>query len=244
MTDQRDALRAVLLESVDAIPVAFADDWTEYLDGTVVAELRAQLRAALVNGLSPEALYEVLFHVGGYAGYGIAIDALAALADVLEPEPVAPIPAERRDPPTNQRAHRTERAEVVLGALLHDRATRTRAQPYAFAPEWRQWLNATCFGHCWDRPHLTLVDRSRITMAIVMALGQETPLRSHIGVACTLGIPQAEIGEQIMHLSIYCGFSAGVVAMQIADEVFAQAEGRAPVQLIIASPVPTGEPKS
>jgi 4-carboxymuconolactone decarboxylase len=266
------ALPRVLLDSLDVVPAEFRDDWADFLDGTVLGEvwdraalptrdrslvtiaalasmgcrieLKAQMRAALENGISRPTLYEVLFHVGGYAGYGVGLEALAILNELLESDPDLGAQASELDAGREgmlRDGDRAASADAVLDVLLRNRAGMTARRQYDFAPEWRTWLTETCFGYCWARPNLTLVERSRVTMAIVMALGQETPLRSHIGVARNLGIPQAEIGEQIMHLSIYRGYSAGVVAMQIAEEVFAEAMGRAPVPLVIATPA-AGDP--
>jgi 4-carboxymuconolactone decarboxylase len=266
-SDDLVALDAVLSGSADAVPAEFRDDWVANLRETVLGEiwsrptlsvrdrslvtiaaltamqcpieLKAHMRAALANGVAARTLYEVVFHAGAYAGYGLAVESLAALKAVMaeagvtgraaDPEPV--------ESPIAGGGDLDARMKAVLSVLLPQMETYVRPQTYDFIPDWRTWFSLRCFGDCWARPGLTLVERSRVTMAVVLVLGQETALRSHIGVACNLGIPRAEIGEQIMHLSIYRGYSGSVKAMQIAEEVFAEADGRDPIALALAKPV-------
>jgi 4-carboxymuconolactone decarboxylase len=265
-SDELSSLEAALVESTDVVPDEFRDDWIANLREVVLGEiwarptlsvrdrslvtiaaltalqspieLKAQLRGALANGISARTLYEVIFQAGGYAGYGLAVEALAALKGVMAEAGVAggavdPEPVESQIPDGDPGA----RMDAVLDLLLPKRETYIKSQTYDFAPDWRKWLAVRCFGDCWARPGLTLVERSRVTMAVVLVLGQETPLRSHIGVACNLGIPREEIAEQIMHLAVYRGYSGSVKGMQIAEEIFAEADGREPITLALAKPV-------
>lgn len=265
------SLQKHLEQSAEVVPAEFRDDWVDYLSGTVVGEiwtrpglsardrslvtvaaltalncpieLKAQVHVALATGISARTLYEVVFHAGGYAGYGLALEALSTLKEVMEEAGVVggaadPEPVESQVGGEDPAA----RTEAVLEALLPNREKWLPPPAhYDFAPDWKVWLTAACFGDCWARPGLTLVERSRVTMAVVCVLGQEIPLRSHIGVAVNLGITREEIGEQIMHLAIYRGYSGAVKAMQIAEEVFAQADGREPIPLAPAKPVGPSE---
>jgi 4-carboxymuconolactone decarboxylase len=266
-SDDLASLEAFLIDGADVVPAEFRDDWVGNLRETVLGEiwsrptlsvrdrslvtiaaltalqcpieLKAQMRAALANGISARTLYEVVFHAGAYAGYGLAVEALAALKAVMEEAGVTGSAADP-EPVESQIAVAGDldaRMAAVLDVLLPKMETYVQPQTYDFIPDWRKWFSLRCFGDCWARPGLTLIERSRVTMAVVLVLGQEAPLRSHIGVACNLGIPREEIGEQIMHLSIYRGYSGSVKGMQIAEEVFAEADGREPIALTLAKPV-------
>lgn len=269
-SDDLVSLEAVLVDSADVVPAEFRDDWVGYLRETVLGEiwprptlsvrdrslitiaaltalkcsieLKAQLRTALANGIPARTLYEVIFHAGGYAGYGLAVEALAVLKVAMEEAGVAGSAADPEPVESEIAAGGDLRAtmDAVLDLLLPKRETYVKPQTYDFAPDWRMWFSLRCFGDCWARPGLTLIERSRVTMAVVLVLGQETPLRSHIGVACNLGIPREEIGEQIMHLSLYGGYSGSVKGMQIAEEIFAEADRREPIALTLAKPVGPG----
>src|ERR1700678_342488 len=106
------SLQTFLVDSADVVPAEFRDDWVRYLRETVLGqiwarpllstrdrslvvlaaltalqcpiELKSQMRAALANGIPARTLYEVVFHAGGYAGYGLALEALSALKEVME----------------------------------------------------------------------------------------------------------------------------------------------------------------
>jgi 4-carboxymuconolactone decarboxylase len=261
------SLRACLIDSADVVPAEFRDDWVRYLRETVLGEiwarpvlptrdrslvavaaltalhcpveLKAHLRAALADGISARTLYEVIFQAGGYAGYGLAVEALSTLKAVMEEAEVVGGAADAEPVESEVGGGDLEtRLEAVLEALLPKRETYLPSPAhYEFAPDWKKWVAARCFEDCWARPGLTLAERSRVTMAVVCVLGQEIPLRSHIGVAYNLGISREEIGEQIMHLAVYRGYSGAVSAMQIAEEVFAEADGREPIALTPAKPV-------
>ena len=83
-------------------------------------------------------------------------------------------------------------------------------------------LTEYCFGDTWGRPgsHLDLKTRRLLTLAALTALGRERQLRGHIGGALNQGITKEEITETLVHLIAYCGFPAGLTALEIANEVF------------------------
>lgn len=83
-------------------------------------------------------------------------------------------------------------------------------------------LTEFCFGDTWGREgsHLDLKTRRLLTIAALTAMGRERQLRGHIGGALTQGITPEEITETLVHLVAYCGFPAGLTALEIANEVF------------------------
>jgi alkylhydroperoxidase/carboxymuconolactone decarboxylase family protein YurZ len=85
-------------------------------------------------------------------------------------------------------------------------------------------LTEFCFGDTWGREgsHLDLKTRRLLTIAALVAMGRERQLRGHVGGALTQGITPEEITEAIVHLVAYCGFPAGLTAIEIANEVFKQ----------------------
>jgi 4-carboxymuconolactone decarboxylase len=95
-------------------------------------------------------------------------------------------------------------------------------------------LTEFCFGDTWGREgsHLDLKTRRLLTIAALTAMGRERQLRGHIGGALTQGITPEEITETLVHLIAYCGFPAGLTALEIANEVFKdrQVGGAAPAR--------------
>jgi 4-carboxymuconolactone decarboxylase len=185
--------------------------------------LKTQIRVGRGHGLSRRVLCELMLQVGGYAGFGVGQEGMLALKQVFDEEP----DVEREDvdvavatsagPPLDE--DRLARGTAILAILRPDRAGLPPPPPKSFAPDWRTWLVETAFGDLWARPHLSLIDRERITLAVLIALSREEELRSHVQIARNVGIPPLEIGEQIMHLAIYVGFPTAVAAIRIAGEV-------------------------
>jgi 4-carboxymuconolactone decarboxylase len=248
------AMRSILLESVAAVPAEARGDWEHYVNDTVLngmwtrsalsrrdrslitvaavaglrcpMELQAQVRAALANDISSRALCEVVLQVGGYAGFGVAREAMSVLSQVLESRGVGVSSREEaaKDgyPASDHTTDRLSRAKAILDLLMPERADLPPPDPPVFAPDWPSWLRETAFGDLWARPHLTLIEREKVTMAVLMVLNRPEELQAHLRIASSLGIPPVEIGEQIMHLAIYAGFPASVDAMRIATGTLGQ----------------------
>ncbi|HEY3079443.1 MAG TPA: carboxymuconolactone decarboxylase family protein [Chloroflexota bacterium] len=123
-------------------------------------------------------------------------------------------------------------AEVLraIGGQPMDGPKRWPALPPDQAEDIARKLTEFCFGDTWGRPgsHLDLKTRRLITIAATAAMGRERQLRGHVAGALGQGISEGEIVETLVHLIAYCGFPAGLTAIDIANEVFAERkEGRA-----------------
>jgi 4-carboxymuconolactone decarboxylase len=82
-----------------------------------------------------------------------------------------------------------------------------------------------CWGTVWQRPELDPKTRSMLTVAMLIARGQDHELVLHIRGALNNGCTQQEIVELIVHSAIYCGVPAALSAVRIARQVFADTEG-------------------
>jgi 4-carboxymuconolactone decarboxylase len=109
----------------------------------------------------------------------------------------------------------------VLGAEYVASAT---GDPEDLFRPLQELITEYCWGTVWTRPHLPPQTRSMLTIAMLIARGQEQELKLHIGGALRNGVSQQEIVEAIVHSAIYCGVPAAVSAARIAREVFAAAE--------------------
>ncbi|MFD3307226.1 carboxymuconolactone decarboxylase family protein [Streptomyces sp. NPDC058656] len=74
------------------------------------------------------------------------------------------------------------------------------------------------WGALWGREGLAPRDRSLVTLGILIALGAETELKTHVRIAMTNGLTEAEIAEVIYHSSGYTGFPRAVAARTAARE--------------------------
>jgi len=169
-----------------------------------------------------------MLQVAGYAGLAVGLEGMHALREVFDaesaPEPETP-EAGAADGARDVPEDRFERGRAILAILRPERAQAPPPARDEVAPDWRTWLIGTAFGDLWARPGLTLVERERITMAVLIVLSHEAELRSHVTIASNLGIPPTEIGEQIMHLAFYVGFPTAVAAIRVASQVLRDRKG-------------------
>ena len=80
------------------------------------------------------------------------------------------------------------------------------------------------FANLWLRPGLALLDRSLLTLGILIALQESSELVLHVPAALRNGLTREEIAEAIYHVSGYAGFPAPTEAMRVASE-FLNAKG-------------------
>lgn len=89
-------------------------------------------------------------------------------------------------------------------------------------PGMPQDLISFVYGQHYDRPGLSLRDRSLATIGALTALGGQTApqLRIHISGGLKAGLTETEIAEVIWQMSLYGGFPAAINALNVALEVF------------------------
>ena len=183
-------------------------------------QVRGQAEAALRNGVSRRELCEVVLHAAGYAGFPAGVGAMRILKDVFDAHPELDPPA----PPPEAQPDWPEDAFARGVAFRQQRFGQSGLSgggaPAEFDDDWWQYLTGTAFGLIWPRPHLALQDHSRVTLAVLQALHLPVEFRLHCDRALLLGIPRAELAEQVMHLAMYAGFPKAVEAMRITKEVF------------------------
>ncbi|MEW1722521.1 carboxymuconolactone decarboxylase family protein [Streptomyces sp. NPDC093109] len=75
------------------------------------------------------------------------------------------------------------------------------------------------WGALWARKGLGPRDRSLLTLGILIALGAEAELRTHVRIAVTNGLTEDEIAEVIYHTAGYAGFPRATAARAVVREV-------------------------
>lgn len=78
------------------------------------------------------------------------------------------------------------------------------------------------WGAMWAREGLAPRDRSLVTLGLLIALGAETELKTHVRVALTNGLTRDEIAEVIYHAAGYAGFPRAVAARTAAREALGE----------------------
>lgn len=91
------------------------------------------------------------------------------------------------------------------------------AEPVAEAFE---LINATLFGHIYQRPALDVKTRSLCTIAALTVLNRERQLPGHITGALNCGWSKEQIVEVITQMLFYGGYPCTVNALRVAQETF------------------------
>lgn len=81
---------------------------------------------------------------------------------------------------------------------------------------------STVWGALWGREGLAPRDRSLVTLGILVALGAETELKTHVRVALTNGVTRDELAEVLYHAAGYTGFPRAVAARTAAREALGE----------------------
>ncbi|MFD4507403.1 carboxymuconolactone decarboxylase family protein [Streptomyces sp. NPDC058457] len=79
----------------------------------------------------------------------------------------------------------------------------------------------------WAREGLARRDRSLVTLGILIALGAEDELGSHVRIGLNNGLTEDEIAEVLYHSAGYAGFPRAVAARKAARKALGPARGAA-----------------
>ena len=109
------------------------------------------------------------------------------------------------------------------GAQAPDPSSR-QARFGELAPKLVELADDLIFGDIWERPELSKRDRSMVTVAALVAMGQTEQLPFHFNKAVENGLSKTELVEVITHLAFYSGFPSAMSALTVAKQFFQSGE--------------------
>lgn len=83
----------------------------------------------------------------------------------------------------------------------------------------QQLVTEYCWGDVWQRPGLSLKERSLINLAMISALNRNNELALHVRGAINNGCSVEEIREVLLQVAIYCGVPAAIDSFKTAAAV-------------------------
>jgi 4-carboxymuconolactone decarboxylase len=175
------------------------------------AQIGGHVRRALDNGVTPEEIGELITHLAFYSGWPNAISAVMETKTVFDERAIAPV--------TNSDAARIELEAAAEAA----RTATVNAGVAPTAPALAELTNRALFGDLWQRPDLGARDRSLVTMAALIAIGQPEQLPFHANRAMDNGLTRQEASEVVTHVAFYAGWPRAMSAVPVLKRVF---EGR------------------
>lgn len=78
------------------------------------------------------------------------------------------------------------------------------------APKLADLTDSVLFGDVWERPGLSMRDRSLATVSALIAMNRPDQLRPHLVRVRENGMTQDELIETITHLAFYAGWPSAV----------------------------------
>jgi alkylhydroperoxidase/carboxymuconolactone decarboxylase family protein YurZ len=97
----------------------------------------------------------------------------------------------------------------------------------AISPDLEELTSAFGFGDLWSRPGLGRRDRSIVALAVTATLRAGPQLGWHVRGALGAGVTPAEVREVLIAVSGLAGFPAAWSALEVAEPILAEHEGRA-----------------
>jgi 4-carboxymuconolactone decarboxylase len=96
-----------------------------------------------------------------------------------------------------------------------------------FSRDIQEYVTQYCWGDVWNRPGLSLQERSLINLAMITALNRPHEFKAHVRGALNNGVTPDQIKEVLMQAAFYCGGPAALESFRLAAEVLAQLEAEA-----------------
>jgi 4-carboxymuconolactone decarboxylase len=115
-----------------------------------------------------------------------------------------------------------EGMEVRRAVLGDEHVERAIERTSEFTAPFQDFITRYAWGSVWSREQLDRRTRSAITLAALTALGREHELAMHIRAALRNGLTPTEIGEVLLHTSVYAGVPVANRAFAIADEIISE----------------------
>jgi 4-carboxymuconolactone decarboxylase len=109
--------------------------------------------------------------------------------------------------------------EVRREVLGDDHVDRAIQRTTEFTAPFQEFITRYAWGSVWTREQLDRRTRSAVTLSVLTALGRENEIEMHVRGALRNGLSPTEIGEVLLHTSIYAGVPAANAAFAIAQRV-------------------------
>ena len=170
-----------------------------------VDAFRAELTAALDNGLRPEEAREVVCQSLAYVGIGRAAPFVLAMSDVF---------AERGIGDLEDAGKVLEGERIAYGSGLQVEIFGEQMRDAWKVGTVNRWLAANCFGDYYTRGNLCLADRELATFCYLMAQGGcEPQLEAHIRGNMNIGNGSDKLREVVLRCLPYIGYPRSLNAM-------------------------------
>jgi 4-carboxymuconolactone decarboxylase len=112
---------------------------------------------------------------------------------------------------------RAEGMAVRRAVLGDEHVDRTVAATTPLTADFQDLITRFAWGDIWSRPRLDRASRSRLTIALLAALGHHDELGMHVIAGLRNGLTREDIAEVLLHTAVYAGVPAANAAFRTAQ---------------------------
>jgi alkylhydroperoxidase/carboxymuconolactone decarboxylase family protein YurZ len=173
-----------------------------------------EIENALSLGLTPIEIKEAVYQCAPYSGFPRTIDAINIVNKVFEKNNIH-LPLEKQSTVTKQTIFEKglTAQTTIFGEAMREIANGENTPNPAY------YLITNCFGDYYTRNGLDLKTREMLTLCILINLGTESQIKSHINGNVNMGNNKAFIQEMIYQCLPYCGYPRTLNALNCLNEV-------------------------
>ncbi len=177
--------------------------------------LKQEIASALSESISPEQIQEAVYHCAPYVGSAKAAEGAAVMQEVFKEQNISlPLNTQGTVTEDTRFEEGLDAQAAIFGEVMRELAA---AGPDQMVRSSR-YLVENCFGDYYTRGALDLDTRELLTMCILVNLGTEGQLQSHIMGNTAMGKSREEIEQAIYQCLPYAGYPRLLNALSVLNE--------------------------
>lgn len=183
--------------------------------------LTTQTEQALAAGVTPVEIKEAVYHCSPYVGFPRTKDAIILVDQVLLDQGIK-LPLKPQT--TAAGKDRFEKGLNAQAAIFGETMRQAAAGGPEHMPVSSYYLVTNCFGDYYTRGGLNLETREMLTLCVLVNLGTESQIRSHISGNVNMGRDKEFLTQVLYQCLPYTGYPRLLNAMNCLNQVLDTAE--------------------
>lgn len=180
-------------------------------------QLKGHAEAALNVGVTPLELREAIYQCAPYIGYPRTLNAVGVINEIFKERGIS-LPLEIQSTVTESTRH-VEGAKIQI-SLYGDKIKKDmKSLPGGMDKVIPDFLTEACFGDYYTRKTLDVKTRELLSLCVLVTLGTEKQLASHISGNIKAGNPKERLYAAMIQCLPYIGFPNALSAITIIKDV-------------------------
>jgi len=181
-------------------------------------EYRVMIRPALIVGVTPVEIKEIVYQAVPYVGMAKVFDFIHATNEALKENGIElPVQGQSTTTPESRAEKGLTIQKQIIGANLVEKL-------YASAPEdqkhIQRFLSANCFGDHLTRSGIDVPTRELLTFSMLVSLGGCDPqVKGHVAANLHVGNSRATLIDVLTQLLPFIGYPRTLNGLRAVDEV-------------------------